>query len=166
MTSSDRALARPGRAAREGPDWVASAIFAALVAACFAAFFVTQRLKHTPTLVQRFELTPSLDSHARGSRQRSRGSGPGLSPASRNRRHPAATTTYSGIRRFTVRPSADTGRRKGSASTASSGNARSSRRISSARGTTSSSAATPASTSPVLSVVAAGGAAPLTAAPG
>jgi hypothetical protein len=35
-----------------------SVVFALLVAACFAAFFVTQRLKHTPTLVQRFELTP------------------------------------------------------------------------------------------------------------
>jgi hypothetical protein len=33
-------------------------VFALLVVACFAAFFVTQRLKHTPTLVQRFELTP------------------------------------------------------------------------------------------------------------
>jgi hypothetical protein len=31
-----------------------------LVAACFAAFFVTQRLKHTPTIVQRFELSPSF----------------------------------------------------------------------------------------------------------
>jgi hypothetical protein len=39
---------------------VASAVFAALVVACFAAFFVTQRLKHTPTLVQRFELTPNF----------------------------------------------------------------------------------------------------------
>jgi hypothetical protein len=37
---------------------VAAATFAVLVAACFAAFFITQRLKHTPTLVQRFELTP------------------------------------------------------------------------------------------------------------
>jgi hypothetical protein len=37
---------------------VASAVFALLVAACLAAFFATQRLKHTPTLVQRFELTP------------------------------------------------------------------------------------------------------------
>jgi hypothetical protein len=33
-------------------------VFALLVVACFGAFFVTQRLKHTPTLVQRFELTP------------------------------------------------------------------------------------------------------------
>lgn len=37
---------------------MASGVFALLVAACLAAFFVTQRLKHTPTLVQRFELTP------------------------------------------------------------------------------------------------------------
>ena len=33
-------------------------MFALLVLACFAAFFVTQRLKHTPTAVQDFELTP------------------------------------------------------------------------------------------------------------
>ena len=50
MTSPDRALA--------GADRAAGAVFALLVAACFAAFFVTQRLKHTPTLVQRFQLTP------------------------------------------------------------------------------------------------------------
>jgi hypothetical protein len=39
-------------------DRVARAVFALLVIACFAAFFVTQRLKHTPTAVQRFQLTP------------------------------------------------------------------------------------------------------------
>jgi len=33
-------------------------VFALLVIACFAAFFVTQRLKHTPTAVQLFKLTP------------------------------------------------------------------------------------------------------------
>lgn len=33
-------------------------MFALLVIACFAAFFVTQRLKHTPTVVQLFKLTP------------------------------------------------------------------------------------------------------------
>ena len=33
-------------------------MFALLVLACFAAFFVTQRLKHTPTVVQQFKLTP------------------------------------------------------------------------------------------------------------
>jgi hypothetical protein len=50
LTSPDRALARA--------DSAPAVVFALLVAACFAAFFVTQRLKHTPTLVQRFELTP------------------------------------------------------------------------------------------------------------
>ena len=50
MTSPDRAAA--------SPDRVANAVFALLVVACLAAFFITQRLKHTPTLVQRFELTP------------------------------------------------------------------------------------------------------------
>jgi hypothetical protein len=38
----------------------ARVVFALLVIACFAAFFVTQRLKHSPTAVQRFELTPSF----------------------------------------------------------------------------------------------------------
>jgi hypothetical protein len=33
-------------------------VFALLVVACFVAFFVTQRLKHTPTAVQSFKLTP------------------------------------------------------------------------------------------------------------
>jgi hypothetical protein len=41
-----------------GADRAPGVVFALLVAACFAAFFATQRLKHTPTLVQRFELTP------------------------------------------------------------------------------------------------------------
>jgi hypothetical protein len=39
-------------------DPLARAVFALLVLGCFAAFFVTQRLKHTPTAVQRFQLTP------------------------------------------------------------------------------------------------------------
>jgi hypothetical protein len=42
------------------PDRVARAVFALLVIACFAAFFVTQRLKHIPTVVQNFELTTSF----------------------------------------------------------------------------------------------------------
>ncbi len=37
---------------------LARAVFALLVLACAGAFFLTQRLKHTPTAVQRFELTP------------------------------------------------------------------------------------------------------------
>jgi hypothetical protein len=58
LTGSDRALAGSGATPREAPDWLPATLFALLVAACFAAFFITQRLKHTPTLVQRFELTP------------------------------------------------------------------------------------------------------------
>lgn len=43
-----------------GPEPLAAAVFGVLVLACFAAFFITQRLKHTPTFVQRFERTPSF----------------------------------------------------------------------------------------------------------
>jgi hypothetical protein len=39
-------------------DPLAAVVFALLVVACFAAFFVTQRLKHSPTAVQSFKLTP------------------------------------------------------------------------------------------------------------
>lgn len=39
-------------------DRPAKVVFAVLVLACFAAFLVTQRLKHTPTAVQAFKLTP------------------------------------------------------------------------------------------------------------
>ena len=39
-------------------DPLARVVFGLLVLACFAAFAITQRLKHTPTAVQRFELTP------------------------------------------------------------------------------------------------------------
>ena len=35
---------------------LARVVFAVLVIACFAAFFVTQRLKHTPTAVQNFKV--------------------------------------------------------------------------------------------------------------
>ena len=46
--------------AADGPavDRLARVVFALLVLACGAAFIVTQRLKHTPTAVQSFELTP------------------------------------------------------------------------------------------------------------
>jgi hypothetical protein len=43
--------------------------FALLIAACFLAFFLTQRLKHTPTAVQRFQLTPSFEPAAAGARK-------------------------------------------------------------------------------------------------
>jgi hypothetical protein len=39
-------------------DPLARAVFALLVLGCFAAFVITQRLKHTPTAVQHFQLTP------------------------------------------------------------------------------------------------------------
>jgi len=39
-------------------DRPAQVVFALLILACFAAFFLTQRLKHTPTAVQQFKLTP------------------------------------------------------------------------------------------------------------
>jgi len=42
----------------EGVDPLARALFVLLILACFAAFFITQRLKHTPTVVQRFEHSP------------------------------------------------------------------------------------------------------------
>jgi hypothetical protein len=47
-------------AGRDRPigDRPAQIVFALLVLACVAAFFVTQRLKHTPTAVQQFKLTP------------------------------------------------------------------------------------------------------------
>ena len=45
--------------ARRGPpDPLASVVLVCLVLACLGAFFLTQRLKHTPTAVQTFELTP------------------------------------------------------------------------------------------------------------
>jgi hypothetical protein len=49
-----------GMPAADGPgtDRLARVVFALLVIACFAAFIVTQRLKHTPTAVQHFQLTP------------------------------------------------------------------------------------------------------------
>ena len=39
-------------------DRLAQIVFALMVLACFAAFILTQRLKHTPTAVQDFKLTP------------------------------------------------------------------------------------------------------------
>ena len=43
---------------RLAPDPLGRVVFALLVLACLLAFFLTQRLKHTPTVVQKFELTP------------------------------------------------------------------------------------------------------------
>jgi len=43
---------------RRKTDRPAGIVFALLVVACFVAFFLTQHLKHTPTAVQLFKLTP------------------------------------------------------------------------------------------------------------
>jgi hypothetical protein len=55
--TSAPARAQSGVAAA-GDDRPARAVFALLVLACFVAFFLTQHLKHTPTAVQSFKLTP------------------------------------------------------------------------------------------------------------
>ncbi len=52
------AAGEPGAPARGGREPLARLVFAGLVLACFLAFFLTQRLKHTPTAVQDFKLTP------------------------------------------------------------------------------------------------------------
>jgi hypothetical protein len=43
---------------------LARLVFAVLVIACFAAFFITQRLKHTPTEVQKFKLASHFSPYA------------------------------------------------------------------------------------------------------
>jgi len=56
----------PGYAGRRSPGESAEAyrlarvVFAALVVACFVAFVLTQRLKHTPTPVQEFKMDESF----------------------------------------------------------------------------------------------------------
>ena len=52
--------AESARGPTHAVDPLAGAVFGALVVACFLAFFLTQRLKHTPTVVQAFELTPNF----------------------------------------------------------------------------------------------------------
>jgi hypothetical protein len=54
------------RASRPGSDPLARVVFALLVLACFAAFLITQRLKHTPTVVQDFESTPFFSPYPTG----------------------------------------------------------------------------------------------------
>ena len=49
-----------------GAQRLARVVFAALAIACFAAFIATQRLKHTPTPVQRFQLTPRFSPTPQG----------------------------------------------------------------------------------------------------
>ncbi len=67
MSAAAPPSAADGRTA-DGPavDRLAGLVFALLVLACFAAFIITQRLKHTPTAVQRFELTPRFSPTPQG----------------------------------------------------------------------------------------------------
>ena len=58
--SDDRAAA----VSPPGSDTLARIVFAVLVVACFAAFLITQRLKHTPTAVQNFKLTTAFSPRA------------------------------------------------------------------------------------------------------
>ena len=52
---------------RGGPgDPLGRIVFAVLVVACFGAFFLTQRLKHTPTVVQTPRLTPYFSPYRGG----------------------------------------------------------------------------------------------------
>jgi len=48
------------------PQPLARAVFAALVVACFAAFAITQHLKHTPTPVQNFKMNTWFEPSAPG----------------------------------------------------------------------------------------------------
>jgi hypothetical protein len=52
--------ARGPRENRGAGDPLGRVVFGALVVACFLAFFLTQRLKHTPTTVQTFQLTSNF----------------------------------------------------------------------------------------------------------
>jgi hypothetical protein len=54
------------RAAAPGSDPLARLVFALVVLACFAAFLITQRLKHTPTAVQEFKLASAFSPYQTG----------------------------------------------------------------------------------------------------
>jgi len=47
-----------------GVDPLARIVFAVLILSCLAAFFITQRLKHTPTLLQEFKLAGHFSPYA------------------------------------------------------------------------------------------------------
>jgi hypothetical protein len=49
-----------------GTESLARAVFVALVLGCIGAFFLTQHLKHTPTVLQEFRLTPFFSPYPGG----------------------------------------------------------------------------------------------------
>jgi hypothetical protein len=61
----DGARGRAGASAAGG-DPLVRVVFAVLVLACFAAFLITQRLKHTPTAVHRFMLATAFSPYPGG----------------------------------------------------------------------------------------------------
>jgi len=54
------------RASAPGGDPLARIVFALLVLACFAAFLITQRLKHTPTAVHSYMLASAFSPYPGG----------------------------------------------------------------------------------------------------
>lgn len=57
---------RGGTGEANADQMLARIVFALLVVGCFAALLVTQRLKHTPTLVQEFKLTKVIAPASKG----------------------------------------------------------------------------------------------------
>ena len=57
---------RAARAQPVGVEGLARAVFVALALACIGAFFLTQHLKHSPTDVQEFKLTPFFSPYPSG----------------------------------------------------------------------------------------------------
>jgi len=55
-----------GAAVPSSGDPLGRVVFAVLVLACFGAFFLTQRLKHTPTIVQSPKLAPYFSPYPGG----------------------------------------------------------------------------------------------------
>jgi hypothetical protein len=56
----------PGAAVPSTGDPLGRAVFAVLVLACFGAFFLTQRLKHTPTVIASYGLAPYFSPYPGG----------------------------------------------------------------------------------------------------
>ena len=58
-----------GQGSGGSPERLARVVFALLVLGCFAALLVTQRLKHTPTLVQGLKMDPTFTPGVAGPRK-------------------------------------------------------------------------------------------------
>jgi hypothetical protein len=64
--AAEDGVATLARESPPGSDPRARTVFALLVLACLAAFVITQRLKHTPTAVQEFDLVPFFSPYPSG----------------------------------------------------------------------------------------------------